>query len=82
MGELAGFKEEALLQPPKSVSTSHSLEHALPHISTVSSGGFAVAREVTIQETYKNSAHDGENPICPATGAGRKSNEVKIILSK
>lgn len=38
-----------------------------PHFNEASSGGFAVGPEVTIQETYKNSAHDGDNPIRPGT---------------
>lgn len=36
-----------------------------PNLNTASSGGFAVSPEVTIQETYKNGAHDGNNPIRP-----------------
>lgn len=63
--QLAGSKEGA----PCSLQTSlhlSSQEHA-PHFNMASSGGFAVGPEVTIQETYKNSAHDGDNPICPGT---------------
>lgn len=67
--KLAGFKEDAPLQPPKQVSPSHSQEHVLPHCSMLFSGGSAVGREVTIQETYKDSPHDGDNPISPATFA-------------
>lgn len=67
--QLAGFEEGALLQPPKQVSTFHSQEDVCPDFNKVSSGGSAFCHVVTIQETYENSAYDGENPICPATFA-------------
>lgn len=55
------------------VSVYFSLQkHVLPHSNMVTSGGFAVGREVTIQEPYKNGAHHRENPICPATRSRKK----------
>lgn len=52
------------LQPPNK-SPPHMAGARAPHVNVASSGGFAVGPEVTVQEAYKNSAHDGDNPIRP-----------------
>jgi hypothetical protein len=73
------FQGGNTLQPPHKSPPLIAGARA-PHFNEVSSGGFAVSPEVTIQETYKNSAHDGDKPIRPGTGKeGRKSSMLRIF---
>ena len=58
---------QSTVRPYKTRLYPHSQEPALPHFNMVSLGVCAVSWEVMARETYKNSAHDEDNPVCPAT---------------